>query len=72
MSQLGQTEKNSMRVYVFRFALELGHWSMPSACLRGATSRHPGILAQLSHTPALLETACRLLEQANPSMRFQG
>src|SRR3977135_2506234 len=25
MSQLGQTEKNSARVYVFRFALELGH-----------------------------------------------
>src|SRR3977135_120571 len=25
MSQLGQTEKNSARAYVFRFALELGH-----------------------------------------------
>src|SRR5260370_16417540 len=27
-SALGQTEKNSVRAYVFRFALELGHRSM--------------------------------------------
>src|SRR4030088_3213683 len=27
MSQLGQTEKNSVRAYVFRFAPELGHCS---------------------------------------------
>src|SRR3977135_2049049 len=33
MSQLGQTEKNSVRACVFRFALELGHRSMQSACL---------------------------------------
>src|SRR5215831_17413332 len=32
-SAMGQTEKNSLRAYVFRFALELGHCSMPSACL---------------------------------------
>src|SRR6202048_4837532 len=31
-SALGQTEKNSVRAYVFRFALELGHCSMQSAC----------------------------------------
>jgi hypothetical protein len=31
MSQMGQTEKNSVRAYVFRFALELGHCSMQSA-----------------------------------------
>jgi hypothetical protein len=30
---MGQTEKNSVRVYVFRFALELGHCLMQSACL---------------------------------------
>jgi hypothetical protein len=23
---MGQTEKNSVRAYVFRLALELGHW----------------------------------------------
>src|ERR1700682_2516657 len=32
----GQTEKNSVRAYVFRFALKLGHCSMHSACLKGA------------------------------------
>jgi hypothetical protein len=31
----GQTEKNSVRAYVFRFTLELGHCSMHSACLKG-------------------------------------
>jgi hypothetical protein len=30
MSEMGQTEKNSVRAYVFRFALELGHSSMQS------------------------------------------
>jgi hypothetical protein len=34
---MGQTEKNSVRAYVFRFAPELGHVSMQSACLKGAT-----------------------------------
>jgi hypothetical protein len=33
---LGQTEKDSVRAYVFRFALKLGHCSMHSACLKGA------------------------------------
>jgi hypothetical protein len=35
----GQTEKNSVRAYVFRFTLELGHCSMHSACLKGAIFR---------------------------------
>src|SRR5712672_4330225 len=35
-SELGQIEKNSVRAYVFRFALELGHCSTQSACLKGA------------------------------------
>ncbi len=39
MSELGQTEKNSVRAYVFRFALKLGHCSMQSACLKGASNR---------------------------------
>ena len=33
-SGLGQTEKNSVRANVFRFALELGHCSTQSACLK--------------------------------------
>jgi hypothetical protein len=40
--ELGQTEKHSVRAYVFRFALELGHCSMQSACLKcaaGSTGR---------------------------------
>jgi hypothetical protein len=36
MSESGQTEKNSVRAYVFRFALELGHRSTQSACLKRA------------------------------------
>src|SRR6266568_8339939 len=35
-SELGQSEKNSVRVYVFRFAPELGHCSTQSACLKRA------------------------------------
>jgi hypothetical protein len=35
-SELGQIEKNSVRVYVFRFGLELGHRSAHSGCLKGA------------------------------------
>src|SRR6266851_620424 len=46
MSQLGQTEKNSVRAYVFRFALELGHCSTQSACLKRANngSRQPCLM----------------------------
>src|SRR5258708_7122872 len=40
MSGLGQTEKNSVRAYVFRFALEPGHCSMQSACLKRANTGH--------------------------------
>jgi hypothetical protein len=36
MSVEGQTEKNSVRAYVFRFALKLGHRSTQSACLKRA------------------------------------
>jgi hypothetical protein len=35
---VGQTEKNSVRAYVFRFALKLGHRSAHSGCLKGAIS----------------------------------
>ena len=37
-----QTEKNSVRTYVFRFALELGHCSTQSAFLKGANDRDRG------------------------------
>src|SRR5258707_13308499 len=40
LSGKGQTEKNSIRPYVFRFALKLEHCSTHSACLKGATSSH--------------------------------
>jgi hypothetical protein len=38
MAEMGQTEKNSVRAYVFRFTLKLGHRSMQSARLKRATS----------------------------------
>jgi hypothetical protein len=40
MSLMGQTDKNSVRAYVFRFTLKLGHRSMQSACLKRANRRH--------------------------------
>src|ERR1700716_157215 len=40
MSDQGQAEKNSVRAYVFRFALELGHCSTESACLKRANCGH--------------------------------
>jgi hypothetical protein len=36
MTAMGQTEKNSVRAYVFRFTPELGHCSPQSACLKRA------------------------------------
>src|SRR5438552_18162748 len=35
-SQMGQTEKNSLRANIFRVTPESGHCSMQSACLKGA------------------------------------
>jgi hypothetical protein len=40
MSQKCQTEKNSVRAHVFRFALELGHFSTQLACHKRAISGH--------------------------------
>ena len=39
MSQLGQTEKNSLRANVFRVTPESRHCSIRSACLKGVESR---------------------------------
>ena len=44
MSQLGQTEKNSVRANVFRVAPESGHCSMQSACLKGANTGSEDVL----------------------------
>src|SRR3979411_2864824 len=44
MSEMGQTEKNSVRANVFRVTPESGHCSIPSACLKGAISRRPTFL----------------------------
>ncbi len=41
MSELGQTEKNSVRANVFRFAIELGHYSMRSVVRICATCESP-------------------------------
>jgi hypothetical protein len=38
-SAMGQTEKNSVRAYVFRFALDLGHCSTRSPCLKRGQKR---------------------------------
>src|SRR6266487_3717066 len=51
MSVVGQTEKNSVRAYVFRFALELGHCSTQSAlricATTGLTQRSKKLLDHL-------------------------
>jgi hypothetical protein len=36
MSEMGQTEKNSVRANVFRVTPESGHYSIQSACLKRA------------------------------------
>jgi hypothetical protein len=45
---VGQTEKSSVRAYVFRSALELGPCWMPSACLKGAPEAEVILLADES------------------------
>ena len=40
MSGSGQSEKNSARVYVFRFALKLRHWATQPALRSCANNRH--------------------------------
>jgi hypothetical protein len=45
--QAGQTEKNSVRAYVFRFAPEVGHCAIQSACLKRAKLGHCGLFNQL-------------------------
>src|SRR6266851_3096260 len=37
-SEMGQTEKNSVRANVFRVTRESGPYSIQSACLKGATA----------------------------------
>jgi hypothetical protein len=65
MSAGGQTEKNSVRAYVFRFALKLGHGSMPSACLTGAISGN--CEASFDHLVGAGKQRCWHLEAEAPS-----
>jgi hypothetical protein len=51
MSELGQTERNSVRAYVFRVALKLGHCSTQSACLKGAIARNRCAIARCAGSP---------------------
>ena len=51
MSYLGQTEKNSVRAYVFRFAPELGHCATQSACLKRANARNRCAIARCAGSP---------------------
>src|SRR2546430_8156314 len=48
--EMGQSEEKSVRVYVFRFALKLGHSSTQPALRIGANNRHP-----LLRTPSELD-----------------
>jgi hypothetical protein len=55
MSVQGQTEKNSVRAHVFRFALELGHCSTQSACLKGANSGNTPVANGVSRNVILCD-----------------
>src|SRR6266481_9148815 len=52
-SSMGQSEKNSVRVYVFRFALKLRHCSTQPALRICATSSHR--ITQPLGTPRVLQ-----------------
>ena len=52
-SAVGQAEKNSLRAYVFRFALELGHCSTQSACLKRVRDRHYSIASAARTVPRI-------------------
>src|SRR5882757_1997900 len=51
MSQLGQTEKNSVRANVFRVTPESGRRSLQSARLKGATARNRCAIARCAGSP---------------------
>jgi hypothetical protein len=51
---IGQSEKNSVRANVFRFALELGHRVMMSALRICAGSRHHAFVRQPCQRVALI------------------
>src|ERR1700682_6204276 len=65
MSEMGQTEKNSVRAYVFRFALELGHCSTQSACLKRAKNRTRGPCLEASTLPMEKRPNLALVSRAN-------
>ena len=62
MSHLGQTEKNSVRAYVFRFALKLGHcyaFGMSQKCQSG---NRGGLLRGSEETGMAFLTLLRRIE----------
>src|SRR3981189_2270886 len=61
MSGLGQTWKNSVRAYVFRFALKLGRCSIPLALLKRANR------ARLRH----VARASKFRSKKNPPRRYR-
>src|SRR5882757_5901996 len=61
MSVVGQTEKNSVRAYVFRFALELGQLSMQSSlrfCANWRLMRRRNFNSLLDHFVGAGEQRC--------------
>src|SRR6185437_10173877 len=63
----GQTEKNPVRAYAFRFALELGHCSIRSARLKRAGSRRVQRTARVPPR-AKAEVISRSVRLANGSL----
>jgi hypothetical protein len=39
--------RKTQQANVFRFALELGHWSMQSVCLKSANKRHHALTSSV-------------------------
>jgi hypothetical protein len=62
MTALGQTEKNSVRAYVFRVTSEGGHSAVRSACRKRAMSRHRSKQRYLSGSLAAVGEAAVAIE----------
>jgi hypothetical protein len=64
MTVLGQAEKNSLRA--FRFALELGHCSMQSACLKCADTVAKLPKSRATNFPQIDQTSRNLGSMSHP------
>jgi hypothetical protein len=66
----GQTKKNSVRAYVFRFALEPGHFAWPTACLRRADCvEEVGLWPACRPATRWLQWSCRDLRSLSGQYR---